>query len=92
MRARIFRLYETFPAAREDVILSLFVSLVGGTLGGIASSIVSQPADTVVSELKKTKSDMSIADAVRQLNEGSGIPAFFTGLPLRMIFISLLVS
>ena len=32
---------------------------VGGTLGGIAASIVSNPADVVVSELKKSKTEMS---------------------------------
>ena len=85
-------MYETYPAAREDIRLSLVVSLIGGTLGGIAASIVSNPADVVVSELKKAKTDMSAWDAVTRLQERAGPSAFFSGLSLRMIFYSLLVS
>ncbi|KAL7535934.1 hypothetical protein ACHAXR_006814 [Thalassiosira sp. AJA248-18] len=85
-------MYEAFPAAREDIRLSLLVSLIGGTLGGIAASIVSNPADVVVSELKKSKTEMSAWEAVERLKERAGISAFATGLSLRMIFFSLLVS
>ena len=49
------RLYEAFPAAREDLRLSLAVSLTGGCLGGIVAAFVSNPADAVISELKKFK-------------------------------------
>jgi len=85
-------LYETFPIAREDIRLSLVVSLVGGTLGGIAAAIVSNPGDAVVSVLKKAKTDLSAIDAAKKMNEKEGLNAFFKGLPLRMIFYSLLVS
>merc|ERR1711862_250884 len=78
--------------AREDIRLSLLVSLLGETLGGIAATIVSNPADVVVSELKKNKSEMSAWEAVDQLREEAGLPAFARGLSLRMIYYSLLVS
>ena len=42
-------MYSQFPAAKEDLQLSLFVSLLGGTLGGIAAAIVSNPADVTIS-------------------------------------------
>lgn len=38
-------LYSAFPAAQEDLQLSLLVSLAGGTLGGMTASIVSNPGD-----------------------------------------------
>lgn len=87
-------LYESFPAAREDIRLSLLVSLVGGTLGGIAATIVSNPADVVISEMKKKKTEMSGWEALERCRDRAGgyLPAFATGLSLRMIFISLLVS
>lgn len=87
-------LYESFPAAREDIRLSLLVSLVGGTLGGIAATIVSNPADVVISEMKKKKTEMSGWEALERVRDRAGgyFPAFATGLSLRMIFISLLVS
>jgi solute carrier family 25 phosphate transporter 3 len=84
--------YSTFPAASEDIRLSLAVSLVGGTFGGIAASIVSNPADCIVSEMKKTKSDMSPWEAADVLRQRGGLKAFSSGLTLRMIFYSLLVS
>lgn len=83
---------QAYPAAREDIRLSLFVSLIGGTLGGIAATIVSNPADVVVSELKKAKTDFSPLEAVELLIERAGIAAFAKGIQLRMIFYSLLVS
>jgi solute carrier family 25 phosphate transporter 3 len=83
---------QAYPAAREDIRLSLFVSLIGGTLGGIAATIVSNPADVVVSELKKAKTDLSPSEAVELLIERAGIAAFAKGIQLRMIFYSLLVS
>lgn len=83
---------QAYPAAREDIRLSLFVSLIGGTLGGIAATIVSNPADVVVSELKKAKTALSPSEAVELLIERAGIAAFAKGIQLRMIFYSLLVS
>mmetsp|Transcript_47139 Transcript_47139/g.100246 ORF Transcript_47139/g.100246 Transcript_47139/m.100246 type:complete len:967 (-) Transcript_47139:1003-3903(-) len=85
-------MYEAFPAAREDIRLSLLISLFGGTLGGIAATIVSNPADVVVSELKKSKTEMSPLEAVERIKERAGIKGFATGMPLRMIYYSLLVS
>ena len=85
-------MYEAYPAAREDIRLSLLVSLVGGTLGGIGATIVSNPADVVVSELKKTKTEMTAWEAVESLIQRSGLSVFATGMKLRMIFYSLLVS
>jgi solute carrier family 25 phosphate transporter 3 len=85
-------LYDAFPAAREDLRLSLFVSLAGGTLGGISAAIVSNPADATISELKKSKSDMSPMDAFELILERAGVGGLFKGLVLRMFFYSLIVS
>ena len=41
--------YAKYPVAQEDIRLSLAVSLVGGTCGGIAAAVVSNPADVIVS-------------------------------------------
>ena len=85
-------LLQTYPAAREDIRLSLLFSLIGGILGGVAATIVSNPADVVVSELKKAKTDMSPVEAANILLEQSGPAAFAKGIQLRMVFYSLLVS
>lgn len=85
-------LYETYPAANEDLKLSLLVSLVGGTLGGVGAAIVSNPADATISEMKKSKSDISAIGAFQALLERGGIPLLFRGLGLRMFFYALIVS
>ena len=84
--------YYTYPAAQEDLKLSLAVSLVGGIFGGVSAAIVSNPADVIVSEMKKAKSDMSPREAAEILRQRAGLNAFTKGLSLRMIFYSLLVS
>lgn len=85
-------LYKTYPAVQEDLKLSLLISLVGGILGGVAAAVVSNPADTVISELKKAKSNLSPQEALKVLLDRDGVSALFTGLPLRMVFSSLTAS
>jgi solute carrier family 25 (mitochondrial phosphate transporter), member 3 len=85
-------LYETFPVAREDVQLSLLVSLAGGMLGGLCAAIASNPGDATVSEMKKAKTDMGMGGAITVLLEREGPSSLFRGLPLRMAFYPLVVS
>ena len=85
-------MYAAFPAAQEDLKLSLLVSLIGGVLGGTAAACVSNPADALISELKKSKSDISPQEAISNMLERNGINTFFVGLPLRIVFYSLIAS
>ena len=85
-------LYDTFPAAREDIQLSLFVSLVGGTIGGIFAAIVSNPADVTISEMKKARAEMGPGEAATIILERAGPAGMFKGLSLRFFFYSILVS
>ena len=85
-------LYEKFPVAQEDIRLSLYISLVSGTLGGIVAAIVSNPADSTISEMKKAKSELGPIETAKMLLDRDGIGAWFTGLQLRMFFYSLMVS
>jgi solute carrier family 25 phosphate transporter 3 len=82
-------LYQTYPLAQEDLKLSLGISLVGGVLAGIAAATVSNPADAVISELKKAKSDQSPQEALQALLDRAGVPALFKGLSIRMVLYSL---
>jgi len=83
------KLYQIYPLAQEDLKLSLVISLFGGVLAGIAAATVSNPADAVISELKKAKSDQSPQDAFRSLLDRGGVPALFKGLSIRMVLYSL---
>jgi len=85
-------LYQQFPAAQEDIQLSLLVSLVGGIFGGAMAAVISNPADATISEMKKSVSDMSPLDAARSVIERGGYPNLMRGLPIRMCFYPLVVS
>lgn len=85
-------MYDQFPAAREDLRLSLLISLLGGTLGGITAAIVSNPADATISAMKKAKSDVGPIDTVNMLVEEGGYQALLRGLNVRVFFYTLIVS
>jgi solute carrier family 25 (mitochondrial phosphate transporter), member 3 len=85
-------LYNVLPAAKEDIQLSLLVSLCGGILGGVSAAVVSNPADITITTLKKSKSDIGIGGAIELVLSQGGLTALFRGLPLRIIFYALVVS
>jgi solute carrier family 25 phosphate transporter 3 len=85
-------LYEQFPTAREDIQLSLLISLAGGTLGGFAAAVLSNPADFTITQMKKAKSDIGPVEMAQSIIDQGGPASLFTGLPLRMVFYALVVS
>ena len=85
-------LYNTFPAAQEDVQLSLLISLAGGMSGGLIAAIITNPADATISEMKKAKSEIGPMDAAMALVERGGLANLMSGLPVRMAFYPLIVS
>ena len=85
-------LMKAYPSSSEDLILSLGISLLGGIFGGVSAAIVSNPADAVISELKKAASDMSPQEAFRSLMDRTGASGLFKGLQIRMLFYSLASS
>lgn len=85
-------LYETFPAATEDIQLSLLVSLVGGTIGGVLAAVVSNPADVTISEMKKARTEIGAGEAATIILDRAGPAGMFKGLSLRFFFYSILVS
>ena len=85
-------LLQTFPAAQEDIQLSLIVSLVSGMMGGLAAAIVSNPADATISEMKKSTTKVSPVEAVQNVIQRGGYANLMRGLPIRMLFYPLIVS
>ena len=83
-------MYEMFPAAREDLKLSLLVSLIGGTLGHVWAAIVSNPADATISAMKKSTTDLGPFGTAKFVFEDGGISALFRGLGLHMFFYPLI--
>jgi solute carrier family 25 phosphate transporter 3 len=86
------RMYAAFPQATENLKLSLLVSLLGGCFGGTAAAVVSNPADALLSELKKAKSDIAPWDAATAMWERGKFRPFWKGLPVRLVYYSLIAS
>lgn len=84
--------YDQFPAAQEDIKLSLGVSLASGMVGGLVAAIVSNPADATISEMKKSKTKVGPVEAVKSMIERGGYANMFRGLPVRMAFYPIIVS
>ena len=85
-------LYQSFPAAQEDIQLSLLVSLASGMLGGAAAAVVSNPADATISEMKKASTEMGPVMAAKGLIERGGPQNLFRGLPIRLIFYPVITA
>jgi len=85
-------IYDAFPIAREELQLSLLVSLAGGILGGVCAAVVSNPADATITEMKKARSERGPLETAQMLLEEGGPSRLFAGVSLRMVFYSLIVS
>jgi len=70
----------------------LTVSLTGGAIAGVAAAIISQPADTVLSVVNKTKTDEKIMTAIFRITRELGPRKLFTGLGTRCFMVGFLTS
>ncbi|CCE63846.1 hypothetical protein TPHA_0F03660 [Tetrapisispora phaffii CBS 4417] len=70
------------------------VNLLSGLTAGLAAAIVSQPADTLLSKVNKTKKapGQSTIGLLAQLAKQLGFVGSFTGLPTRLVMVGTLTS
>jgi len=66
------KMYAAFPAAQEELKLSLLVSLIGGILGGTAAAVVSNPAYV------QTASNPSLRVGMDSVHLGSPYTSLFS--------------
>src|SRR3954454_11550400 len=64
-------------------------NLASGLIGGFAAAIVSQPADTMLSKINKTKGLPGESTVSRLIKIGKelGLRGSFTGLPTRLFMV-----
>lgn len=86
----------TIPGEKESLSASAAtaVNLSAGIIAGCAAAIVSQPADTLLSKVNKTKKapGQSTIGLLGQLAKQLGVRGSFTGLPTRLIMVGTLTS
>lgn len=70
------------------------INLASGLTAGLAAAVVSQPADTLLSKVNKTKKapGQSTVNLLGQLAKELGVVGSFAGLPTRLVMVGTLTS
>jgi solute carrier family 25 (mitochondrial phosphate transporter), member 3 len=89
-------MYRAHPELHETTLTCLVVTLIAGGFSGIVSSIVSQPADSVLTYIAKQKStsndEMNIIDVLRKMNSEGGMRSLFRGLRSRCLWAGSIIA
>jgi solute carrier family 25 phosphate transporter 3 len=86
-------IFITWPSLRDATVTALGVTLVAGALSGALSSVVSQPADSVLTYVAKSKGDNgSLLSIVNKMVEDEGAGSLFRGLGSRCIWATAIIS
>jgi len=88
-------IYVTFPNLRGVTYAALGVSLAGGAFSGALSSVVSQPADSILTYVSKNSregSDAGIIESAKLMVKNEGASSLFRGLGSRCLWASCIIS
>ena len=89
-------IYSVWPFLRDGGGTALAVSLVAGGLAGSLSSIISQPADSVLTYVAKQSGEggkqMGVLEGSRVMVAEGGIPSLFRGLGSRCLWAGSIIA
>ncbi len=90
-------LFQAWPFLRDSSATALGVTLVAGALSGALSSVVSQPADSVLTYIAKNNASesekgSSLVSSVQTMVENEGAGSLFRGLGGRCLWASAIIS
>jgi len=89
-------IYRSFPELHGVTYAALGVSLAGGAFSGALSSVVSQPADSVLTYVSKNSregaGDMGIVESAQLMVRNEGAGSLFRGLGSRCLWASMIIS
>jgi hypothetical protein len=70
------------------------VNLTGGLIAGMAAAVISQPADTLLSKINKSKGapGQSTTSRLIQMSGQLGLKGLFTGMSARLVMIGTLTA
>lgn len=84
--------FDLQPALAEKVETQLLVSLLSGAVAGVASSIVSQPADTILTRMNQKEGRAFFFSTALEIWEEQGLGGFFAGLGSRSVWAACIIS
>eukprot|EP00429_Kryptoperidinium_foliaceum_P049920 CAMPEP_0176111940 /NCGR_PEP_ID=MMETSP0120_2-20121206/56214_1 /TAXON_ID=160619 /ORGANISM="Kryptoperidinium foliaceum, Strain CCMP 1326" /LENGTH=582 /DNA_ID=CAMNT_0017446161 /DNA_START=146 /DNA_END=1890 /DNA_ORIENTATION=+ len=85
-------IYTLSPVLRDATWTALGVSLVAGGFSGALSSVVSQPADSVLTYVSKSNGNLGFLSAMRVMVEEDGITSLFRGLGSRCVWAGSIIA
>ncbi|CAK7909228.1 mitochondrial phosphate carrier protein [[Candida] anglica] len=89
-------IYTAIPTPKTELSTSsnTAVNLAAGVIAGCSAAVVSQPADTLLSKVNKTKKapGQSTVGLLIQLAKQLGFAGSFAGLPTRLVMVGTLTS
>jgi len=88
-------MFLNWPSLKDATWTALGVSLVAGAFSGALSSVISQPADAVltyVAQRTDTKSNLSVIEGCQLMVEESGIGSLFRGLGSRSLWAAAIIA
>ena len=90
-------IYSIWPFLKDGSTTALLVSLVAGGLAGSLSSVVSQPADSVLTYVSKQPVGeggrrMGVLEGSQIMLSEGGVPALFRGLGSRCLWASSIIA
>ncbi|CAE7214031.1 mcfN [Symbiodinium natans] len=84
--------FDLMPALAEKTETQLLVSFVSGAVAGLSSSIISQPADTILTRMNQKQGRAFFLETGREILEEQGAQGFFAGLGSRSLWAACIIS
>ena len=87
-------IFSKFPKEKMSNTVQTVSNLGAGLIAGFASAIISQPADTMLSKINKTKGLAGEGTATRLVKIGKelGFAGSFAGLPTRLFMVGTITA
>ncbi len=89
-------LFLTWPFLRDTTVTVLGVTIAAGALSGALSSVVSQPADSVLTYVANNKggdgASLGVIEGSQIMVKNEGVSSLFRGLGSRCVWAALIIS
>lgn len=86
-------IFSLYPELRDATVTALGVSLVAGGISGALSSVVSQPADSVLTYVaKRSGGDLGFFDGFNEMVHEEGVGSLFNGLGSRCVWAGCIIA